>query len=88
MAHQLKMFLNDVPDCDLRYFITRLLPKDSPVKVIKDIRHGTSGGSKEDNIKKICQAFLKERDPSWSKVHKALKDTKCDDLAELVEASF
>ena len=55
MAHQLEKFLNDVPDYDLQYFITRLLPKDSPVKVIKDIRHGTSGGSKEENVKKFVK---------------------------------
>ena len=88
MEHQLEKFLKDVPDYDLQYFITRLLPKDSAVKVIKDIRYYTSGQNKEDNIKKICQAFLKEREPSWTKVHKALKDTKCDDLAELIEACF
>ena len=85
--YQLVQFLNDVPDCDLRYFIIKLLPKNTALKVIKDIRQGEKR-SKEDITKKICQAFLKERDPSWAKVHKALIETKCIDLADAVEASF
>ena len=84
--YQLERFLNDVPDRDLNYFITHLLSKDSAVKVIKDIRR--SGGNKEDNVLKICQAFLKEKESSWYKVHEALKEAKCYDLADIVEACF
>ena len=36
--YQLEMFLNDVPDCDLKYFIRHFLSKDSALKVIKDVR--------------------------------------------------
>ena len=85
--YQLVQFLNDVPDCNLKYFIIKLLPKNTALKVIKDITQGEKK-SKGDITKKICQPFLKERDPSWAKVHKALIETKCIDLAYLVEASF
>ena len=86
MTYQLKKFLNDVPDRDLNYFITHLLSKDSAVKVIVDIRR--SGGSKEDNLGKICQAFSKEEKQSWYKVHEALKEAKCYELADTIEACF
>ena len=80
---ELEMYLNHIPDHKLKYFIFRLLSKDSAVKVLEDIRHND-----EDNIKKICHAFSKEKDSSWTRVHKALKETKCDDLADIIKASF
>ena len=84
--YQLEKFLNHVSNQDLKYFVFRLLSKDGAVKVLKDIRHNE--GNKEESIKKICRAFSKEKDSSWTRVHKALKDTKCDDLADIIEASF
>ena len=84
---ELEMYLNYVPpDCNLRFFTFRLLSKDSAVKVLEDIKHNEE--NKEDNIKKICYAFSKEIDSSWTRVHKPLKETKCDDLADIIEAAF
>ena len=84
--HQLTMFLKDIPECKLNYFIIRLLPKASAAIIIKDIR--CSQSSKEDNINKVCEEFLKQEDPSWTKIHKALKEAKCNDLADYVEMCF
>ena len=84
--HQLTMFLQDIPESNLKYFITRLLPKASAAIIIKDIR--CSQSSKEDNINKVCEEFLKQEDPSWTKIHKALKKAKCNDLADYVEMCF
>ena len=62
---ELEMYLNYVPpDCNLKFFTFRLLSKDSAVKVLKDIRQEES---KEDKIKKICHAFSKEKDSSWTR---------------------
>ena len=84
--HQLTMFLKDIPERKLNYFITRILPKASAATVIKDIR--SSRGSKEDNINKVCEEFLKQEDPSMTKIHRALKEAECDDLADYVEMCF
>ena len=81
-----ELFLNDIPDDKLNYFIIHLLPKQSAINVIKDIR--CNPGSKEDNIKKVYEVFLKQEDPSWTKIHRALKEAKCYDLAEVFEACF
>ena len=83
--YQLEKFLNHVPNQDLNYFVFQLLSKDSVVKVLKDIRQEES---KEDKIKTICRAFSSENDSSWTRVHKALKETKCYYLANVIEASF
>ena len=84
---QLEMYLNCVPpDCNLKFFTFRLLSKDNALKVIEDIRHNEE--NKQDNIKKICHAFSKEEDTSWARVHKALKETECEDLADIIKASF
>ena len=84
--YQLKKFLIDIPDCDLNYFISRLLSKDNTAEVMKDIR--CSGGSKKDNINKICHAFSKEKEPSWTKVHVALIEAECYDLANTIKIFF
>ena len=84
--HQRTIFLKDIPEYKLNYFITRLLPKASAAAVIKDIR--CSRGSKEDNINKVCEEFLKQEDSSWTKIHKALNEAKCDELADSVETCF
>ena len=78
--------LKDIPECKLNYFIIYLLPKESAITVIKDIR--SNPGSKEDKIKKIYEEFSKQEDPSWTKIYRALKEAKCDDLADYVEACF
>ena len=82
--YQLVKFLSDIPDCDLNYFIKELLTKEAALKVIEDIRNNDD---RKENMT-ICQAFLKERDPSWAKVHKALEETECIDLADFVKVSF
>ena len=84
--HELTMFLKDIPESKLKYFITHLLPKASAITVIKDIR--CSRGIKEDSINRVCEEFLKQQDPSWTKIHRALKKAECDDLADCVEACF
>lgn len=86
--HELRRYLKDIPDGNLIYFIHRLLHKESAIAIIKDIRRGGGGAKTEGNIKKICEEFLKEKDPSWAKVYKALKDAECDDLADIVDACF
>ena len=83
--HELVRFLKDVPEKNTNYFIICLLQKESAIHVIKDIRRNS--GSREKNMKKLCEAFLKE-DPSWSKVYEALKKAECNDLADFIEACF
>ena len=84
--HRLPRILKDVPEHNFNYIIMCLLSNENAVDVIKDIE--VNGKNKEDNVKKLCEAFLKEQDPSWNKVHKALEDIKCDGLAYLVKACF
>ena len=79
-----ELFLRDIPQCKLNNIITCLLPKQSAINVIKDIK--CNPGSKEDNIKKVYEEFLKQEDPSWAKIHRTLKEAECDDLAEIFEA--
>ena len=79
-----ELFLNDIPESKLNYFIKHLLPKKSAIAVIKDIR--SNPGSKEDSIKKVYEEFSKQEDPSWTKIHRALIKADCDDLADYVEA--
>ena len=80
------LFLQDIPKDKLMYFTTCLLPKASAMTVIKDIR--CSRGNKEESINKVCEEFLKQEDPSWTKIHRALQKAKCDDLADIVEVCF
>ena len=84
--HKLVRYLMLIPDEDIIYFVTRLLPKESATKLIKDVIR--SNRSREYTIEKICEAFLKEKDPSWMEVHRALRETGCSDLAGLIEISF
>ena len=84
--YQLMKFLKDVPNTQLNFLITHLLPKDSALDMIRDI--GNNGDSKEANIKNVCKAFLKEENPSWTKVYRALKEAECDNLAEIIEVCF
>ena len=79
-------YLKQVPDNDLNYFIACLLPNESAAEVVKDIR--LSSKSKADNIMKICESFLKEKDASWGKVYEALKDAECYDLADIVKTEM
>ena len=79
-------YLIDIPDKDLLYFVSRLLPKHSAVEVIKDIR--CSNGSKENKLSVICKAFLNESNPSWTKIYEALREAKCNDQADIVEVTF
>ena len=84
--HQLVRHLKHVPESDLQFFILGLLPKDRALNVIRDIR--CNGGSRVDKMSRVCEAFLNEQDPSWAKVHRALKEAKCDHLADTIEACF
>ena len=81
--YQLMRHLREVPDTKLNSLITQLFPKESAVGIIEDISH--SGESKENNLKNIGKEFLKEKDPSWTKVYRALKEAGCDDQAEIVK---
>ena len=88
--HEFTRYLRDIPDSDLNYFIYCLLPHKKAVEVIKQVK-ANSSMSKEEKIKKICITFLNEMNPSWAKVHKALKkveNDKCDELAEIVDVTF
>ena len=84
--YRLMRYLKDIPDDHFNYFITYLLPKESAIELIKDIKH--SSRSKSDNMKKLCEAFLKEENATWTKVHEALIKAECDDLADVIEACF
>ena len=79
-------YLKQVPDNDLNYFIACLLPIESAAEVVKDIRLNSK--SKADNVMKICESFLKEKDASWGKVYEALKDAECYDLADMVKTEM
>ena len=83
---ELVRYLIDIPDRDLVFFITRLLPKESAIKVITDIRRVDE--TKQYKIEKISEAFLREGDPSWIKVHRALIEARCSDLADIIESCF
>ena len=83
---ELVRYFMDIPDKDLVFFITRLLPKESARKVITDIRHVDR--IKQYKIEKNSEAFLREEDPSWIKVHRALIETGCSDLAGIIESCF
>ena len=81
-----ELFLREIPECKLNYFITRLLPRESAINVIKDIKRNP--GSKDENIQKVYKEFLKQEDPSWTKIRRALKEAECDDLVEIFEVCF
>ena len=78
--------LQYIEEKDLLYFITCLLPTESAKEVIFYVRHGDE--CKEDKIKRICEQFVKEKDPSWTKVYNALIQSECYERAELVKACF
>ena len=77
---QLARVFKLIPEHSWHDIVTCLF-EDGGADVIKDISH--SSDSKE-KIKKICEAFLKKNNPSWSKVHRALKEADCKE-AEMVE---
>ena len=57
--------------------------EDGGADVLEDISHISDSREKRD---KICEAFLKESNPSWSKVCRALKEADLDsEEAEIVE---
>ena len=78
-------YLKDIRG-DWMLFVTKLLSHRNAMNVIREIRR--SGGSKTDNMSRIYTAFSNERDPSWTKVHRALKEANHDDLAETIETCF
>ena len=84
--HQLFRHLRKIPDNDIHSFVLSLFHQDVALDIIRDIR--ANGGSKEDNVSRICKAFLNETDRSWTKIYVALKEAECDDLAETIEACF
>ena len=83
---QLTSHLKKIPEDNLFTFITNLFPKNVAIDIIKDIRY--SNRTTEENVKRISKEYLKEKDPSWVRVYRALKDAECDDLAECVAACF
>ena len=70
-------YLKDIPG-DWKLFVIKLLPHHSALNVIRDIRR--SGGSKTDDMLRIYRVFLNERDPPWTKVHRALKEATRQEL--------
>ena len=50
LEDNLVRYLRDVPDCNLNYFITRLLPKERAVNVIKDIRFSDERRQNKENL--------------------------------------
>ena len=88
-SHQFKRYLKRIPDDELNFFVSYLLPTDSAVNVITHIRN--NDGNKSDKLSLICEAFLHEKDASWTKVCGALRETEdpqCTNLAKIIEATF
>ena len=77
--------LKDVVEGDLYYFVTCLLPENG-LKVVEDIKF--KGISKEDKIRKICEAFLDEKGASWTRLYEALRTVEFDSLAETVKSCY
>ena len=93
--HDFVRYLQRIPDEDLKFFITQLIPNKSGSELIKTIRRTDyikkDKLTKEDKLKKIYEVFLKVKDPSWTKVHDALQAVKspgCDNLAGIIGACF
>ena len=85
--HELVRYLRHIPEKDLRYFIFHLfLSTEKAKNVIILVR--ISSGSHEHKVKKVCQEYLKEQDPSWTKVNKALQEAGCNNLACIIEVTF
>ena len=79
--------LNDdaVTDFDMYYFVTYLLPRNGE-SIIEDMKKHHSI-SREDKLKKICKAFLREG-ASWSTLYKALKKAEFKTLAKKVKSCY
>ena len=75
---------NAVTDFDISCFVTYLLPRNGET-VIEDMKKHHI--SKEDKIKKICKAFLREG-ASWSTLYKALKKAEFTTLAKKVKSCY
>lgn len=75
---------NAVTDFDISCFVTYLLPRNGET-VIEDMKKRHI--SKEDKIKKICKAFLREG-ASWSTLYKALKKAEFTTLAKKVKSRY
>ena len=79
--------LNDaiVTDSDMYSFVKLLLPRNGE-SIIEDIkRHSCI--SKENKIKKICEAYLKEG-ASWRRLYEALKKAEFKTLAREVKSHY
>ena len=80
--HLLKQVFTVIPKhswCD----VVMHLFEDGGADVLEDISHISDSREKRN---KICEAFLKESNPSWSKVYRALKEADLDsEEAENVE---
>ena len=77
---QLARVFKVIPEYSWHDIVTCLF-EDGGADVIKDISHSSD---RKEKIKKICEAFLKENNPSWSKVIRALKEADCKE-AEIIE---
>lgn len=80
--HDLMQFVRRIQSCDLNDFICHLLPDDRALSVINDIKCNSNSLSEEDILQKICETFLNEKDPSWTKVLRAFKEAEYDNLAQ------
>lgn len=80
--------LNSSFECDLFYFITRLFPKETAAKLIEDIKHSSDVHNSTNIVERICEAFLTEKDASWIKLYRALKEAEFDDVAEDIKLCF
>ena len=47
-----------------------------------------SDGSRKDKLSIIGEAFLNEKDASWTKIYMALREAECHDMAKIIETCF
>ena len=73
-------YFKQIPDDSLQRFVTCLLQHNTV-----DL---SSCANKQEKIERVSAAYLREENPSWTNIYEALKEAKCDDVADYIEAIF
>ena len=82
-------YLQPILQRDWRYIVLKLLPHRRALCVIKKVGLLIrNSGSKTKMMSTIGNAFLKVKNPSWTEVHRALKEAEYYELAETIKACF
>ena len=77
----LKRYLKHVSEDRLQHLVISLLQDHNTVDL-------NGCGSKEEKIERVSKAYLDKQNPSWTDLHRALCEAKCNDAAEYVETTF